>query len=268
MATKPQSQPLDLPLPLMYVAPQRSLRSIYLSADILDRFEAIRLAAEAQGVTISLLYTFWDAARRRFVGALVLDQTDARESSEKVEAALARVTGVTILAAEAPGVGLAAFEKDQLSVAGTPVVAIARPFLGETHKLLLESLGDRGAELLFQAGENAGRLAASGVPAAAKNLGLQLTPGVIRQRFYDLQVFGWSKVVALAVDERFIGEAQLADDFEALAWHGKATSSVCHWLRGFLTGATSSLTGHVLRVSEPECQAKGDRYCRMVLLAD
>ncbi|HEX5417592.1 MAG TPA: V4R domain-containing protein [Chloroflexota bacterium] len=264
MATKPQPQPLELPLPLMYVAPKRSLQAVYLSADTLDRFEAVRQAASTRGVTVSLLYTSWDANHRRYQGALVLDQTDAKEPSERVIAAFGGVPGVTVLATQAPGTGLAAFERGQLDVAGTPMVAIARPFLGNTHRLLLESLGDRAAELLFQAGENAGQQAAAGVPALAPTLGLQLTPELIRQRFYDVQVFGWAKVVALSVDDRFVGEARLVDDFEALAWQGKATSSVCHWLRGFLTGATSSLTGHALQVSEPECQGKGDRSCRMV----
>lgn len=82
---------------------------------------------------------------------------------------------------------------------------------------------------------------------------------------YDLQVFGWATVVALRVSDQATGEALLADDFEAAAWQGKATTSVCHWIRGFLTGALSSLTGHALKVSQPECQAKGDRYSRMVL---
>lgn len=66
------------------------------------------------------------------------------------------------------------------------------------------------------------------------------------------------------VDNQFIGEALLADNFEVGAWQGRATSSVCHWIRGFLSGAASSLAGHALRVSEPECQAKGDPHCRMV----
>jgi predicted hydrocarbon binding protein len=59
----------------------------------------------------------------------------------------------------------------------------------------------------------------------------------------------------------------LADDFEAGAWNGQATTAVCHWMRGFLSSALSSLAGHALLVSEPECQAKGNPYCRMVFSA-
>ncbi|MGH2458097.1 MAG: V4R domain-containing protein [Chloroflexota bacterium] len=257
-------QSVDLPLPLMYVAPHRSLSSLYVSTDAIDRFEAIRLAASALGVTLSLLYTFWDATQQRFLGAVVLDQTNAHETPERVVAALTQVPGVRMIATEGPGAGLAAFERDRLSVAGTPVVVMARPFLGDTHKLLVESLGDRAEALFFQAGENAGDQAAAGVPALVASLGLSLTPALVRARFYDLQVFGWATIVALQVDDRFVGEALLANDFEALAWHGQATTSTCHWIRGFLTGSLSSLTGHAIQVSEPDCQGKGDPRCRMV----
>lgn len=267
MSVNPQKQSLGLSLPLMYVAPHRSLRGVYFEADSLDRIDAVRHAVDALGVTLSLLYTYWDPTQQRFLGTLVLDQTNAHETPERIAAVLAKGPGVTVLALEEPGIGLAAFAHDRLSAASTPVVAMARPFLGETHKLLVESQGDQGAALLFQAGESAGRQAAAGVPALVASLGLQLTPALIRDRFQDLQVFGWATIVALRVDDRFVGETLLADDFEALAWHGQATTATCHWIRGFLTGALSSLTGSRLRVSEPECQGKGDQYCRMTFHA-
>lgn len=118
--------------------------------------------------------------------------------------------------------------------------------------------------MLFQAGQDAGKLVAAGVSALVATLGLQLTPQLIRQRFRDLQVFGWATVLALNVDDRFVGEALLTDDFEAGAWQGRATTSVCHWLPGFLSGAASSLAGHALQVSELECQAKGNPQCHMI----
>lgn len=263
MPAKPQKQSAELPLPLMYVAPHRSLRSVYLSADSLDRIDAVRHAIGALGATLSLLYAYWDPNQRRFLGTLVLDQTNAHEAPERIATALGQVPGVTVLALEEPTTGLAAFAQDRLSVTGTPVVVMARPFLGGTHKLLIQSLGDQVESLLLQAGESAGHQAASGVPTLAASLGLSLTPALIRERFYDLQVFGWATVDTFHVDDHFIGEARLVDTFEALAWNGQAATSTCHWIRGFLTGALSSLTGSELRVSEPECQGKGDRYCRM-----
>lgn len=266
MQPNAQVQPLlDLQLPLMYVAPHRSLSTVYLRADALEPFDVLRRALEPLGVTVSLLYTYRDPAQQQFVGILVLDQTDASEAPDVIRAALTGVSGAVVLGIFGPNLGLAAFERNQLNAAGTPLVAVARPFLGDTHKRLTESLGDQAATVLLQAGEGAGKLAASGVPALTTTLGVQLATPLIRQRLYDLQVFGWATVVALNVDDQFVGEALLADDFEATAWHGQASASVCHWIRGFLTGALTSLTGHALQVSEPECQGKGDRYCRMVL---
>lgn len=266
MPPQTQEKPSDvhLQLPLMYVAPHRSLSSVYVSAKALDRFEAIRHAVAALGVTPALLYAYHDPAHQHYVGVLVLDQTDTHEAPDQVIAAVSKTSGVTVLGTGERGSGLTACEHSQPTMAGTPVAVVARPFLGNTHKLLLESLGEQASEGLFQAGQDAGTLAASSVLALVATLGLELTPHLIRQRFRDLHVFGWATVVALNVDDRFVGEALLADDFEAGAWQGRATTSVCHWIRGFLSGATSSLAGHALRVSEPECQAKGDPHCRMV----
>lgn len=266
MQGNPQAQPLlELSLPLMTVAPHRTLSVAYVHAAAPDRFEAIRSTLADVGVSLAMLYTYQEPSQQGYLGVLVLDLSNAQESPDQITAALRQVSGVNVRAAEAPASGLIALEKNRLDVAGTPVVVIARPFLGETHKLLLESLGEQAAKLLEQAGESAGKLAASGVPALVGNLGIQLSPQLIQQRFYDLQVFGWATVVALHVNDQFHGEALLADDFEATVWHGQAHSSVCYWIRGFLAGAVSSLTGQALRVSEPECQAKGDRYCRMVM---
>lgn len=260
-----QAQPaLDLQLPLMYVAPHRQLSTVYVRADGLEPFDVMRRALEPLGVTVSLLYTYFDPAQQQYIGIVVLDQTNAIEPPDVIRSAMTGVSGVTMVSGQEPNAGLAAFVMNQLNVAGTPVVVVARPFLGDTHKRLIESLGDQAATVLFQAGEGAGKLAASGVPGLTTMLGLQLATPLIRQRFYDLQVFDWATIVALNVDDQFVGDALLADDFEATAWNGQASASVCHWIRGFLTGALSSLTGHALQVSEPECQGKGDRYCRMV----
>lgn len=54
----PPEQLLDLHLPLMVVAPHRTLSSAYVHTDSLDQFEAIRRAGEAVDVTLTLLYTY------------------------------------------------------------------------------------------------------------------------------------------------------------------------------------------------------------------
>jgi len=233
---------VDLALPLIYIAPQRVLSRVYVSADSLDRFDTIRQTATAQGMSVSLLYTYFDAAQKRYVGALILDQTGTHAATPAAANLLASLPGVQVLAAGGPSAGLIGLEQDHLNVAGTPVVVMARPFLGATHMHVIQTFGDPGAKLLFQTGENAGHTAASGVPDLVKSLGLQLTPALIRERLYDIQVFGWGTVAALQVDDRFVGDVLLSDDFEATAWQGKATTSVCDFIRGFLTGALSSLT--------------------------
>ena len=71
------------------------------------------------------------------------------------------------------------------------------------HKLLIESLGDWAATTLFEAGERAGQLAAASMPVLVATLRLHLSPQLIRQRFYDLQVFGWATIIALHVNDQF-----------------------------------------------------------------
>lgn len=269
MAQNQSAHPFDVALPVMYVAPGQSLTGAYISADSIEHLAALGQAASSLGVTLSLVYTYWDPSQRRYVGMVVLDQTNTQGGAQRVTQALGQAPGVQVLATAGagPGSGLVAFEQNRLNVAGTPVVVIARPFLGGTHRRLLEALGDQAATLLFQSGQSAGQMAASGVPDLVTHLGVPLSPDLVRQRFRDLQVFSWATVVDLKVNDRFAGEARLADDFEAAIWQGQAQSAVCHWIRGFLTGALSSLTGHAIQVSEPECQAKGDQYCRMTFQA-
>jgi len=255
---------LDAQLPIMYVAPHRSLSTLYLSASSIERFELLRNDVEALGVTIALLYTYRDDTQQYpFIGMLVLDHTNTQTTPDRINTAVSQVPGISVLNSTPPSSGLVAFERNTLNLAGTPVAVMAQRFLGDTHKLLIESLGDRAATVLFQAGESAGKLAARGVPALVSSFGLQLTPRLIQQRFLDLQVFGWARIAALDVDDQFVGHTLLTDDFSVAPWEGKASSPVCHWLRGFLTGSVSSLTGHSIQVSEPECQAKGDPHCRM-----
>lgn len=264
MQAKPQKQPVDLQLPLMYAAPHQLLSSMDVRTDTLGRYHEIETVVNAAGISVRLLYTYWDPHEQRFVGAAVLDFTHSSTSTDQVARTLSQLPGVDVRQIGEPNCGLAALEKDRLQAVGTPVVVMARQIISDTYKLLVEGRGAPVEALLFQAGEKAGRQAAAGVPALVASLGTQLNPQLLRNRFFDLQVFGWATVVALRVDEHFIGEALLADDFEAVAWQGQASSSQCHWIRGFLTGALSSLTGTSLSVTEPDCQAKGDQYCRMI----
>jgi predicted hydrocarbon binding protein len=264
MQPSPRPGPIHLALPLMYVAPNRLLAHGYAEVASLDRFEEIRQGAEARGARMTLEYVTANARHDGFTGTFVLDLSSAQVGAQQIARDLQARPGITTLQIGSPRCGLTAAEPGELDVAGTPVVVIARDFVGSTHRRLVESFGHPAEEALYLAGETAGRQAGASVPPLVSQLGSSLTPELIRERFRDLQVFGWATVVSLRVDEQFVGDALLANDFEATAWHGQAGASACHWIRGFIAGALSSLEGHPFEVTEPECQAKGDAYCRMV----
>jgi hypothetical protein len=119
------------------------------------------------------------------------------------------VMAVEVVDVEHTGNGLAASEKHVLEVVGTPVVVFARAIIGATHRQLVETQGAQMEALLFRPGEAAGEMAASGVPALASTLGVTLDVQLLRERFHDLQVFGWGEVVSLQAAEDFSGEALL-----------------------------------------------------------
>jgi len=259
-----QRQPTKIQLPIMYLDPGQSLTYTYVYADEWATFDRLRQEAEVNGTSLKLQYAYFDSERNKYFGVLVLDSTACREGLERVVESLKRQPGVEVVDVEHTGNGLAASEKHVLEVVGTPVVVFARAIIGATYRQLVETQGAQMEALLFRLGEAAGEMAASGVPALASTLGVTLDAQLLRERFHDLQVFGWGEVVSLQAAEDFSGEALLNDDFEAAAWQGQADSAKCHWLRGFITGALSTLRGRPFEVAEPECQAKGDAYCRMV----
>lgn len=264
MQPAPQPRPLHLALPLMYVAPNRLLAFGHAEVASLDRFEEIRRVAESHGAKTLLQYVIANPRNHGFTGTFVIDLSSTPVDAQQLARAMQARLGITALQISAASCGVTAVEPGRLDVAGTPVIAIARDFIGSTHRRLVESFGHQAELSLYQAGEEAGRQAGAAVPPLVRQLGCDLTPQLIRERFHDLQVFGWATVVSLRVDDRFAGDALLADDFEAGAWRGQARASECHWIRGFIAGALSSLEGHPFEVTEPECQAKGDTYCRMV----
>ncbi len=264
MQRQPLEKPVVLQLPIMYRDPGRSLTYVYLYVDNLEIFDRIRKGVGADGISCKLLYTYYESGRNKYFGALVLDSTSARISLAQEMKDLDRMPGVEIIDTGETGNGLAASHKHLLQVVGTPVAIFARELIGNTYRQLVEAQGAQMEVLLFRIGESVGRHAASGVPSLANALGVKVDPQLLRQRFYDLQVFGWGEVVSLQATDDFSGEVLLNNDFEATAWHGKANSPKCNWLRGFLTGALSTLQGQQFDVTEPECQAKGDAHCRML----
>lgn len=248
----------------MFVAPGRALSYAHVAADGLNGIDAVRAAAERNGIRIELLYTYLEASTQRFIGYFVFDFSNATIRADALAQQLGQMAGISQVDVPTPETGLVALETGCLNVVGMPVTVMARQFIGETFRHIVDANPGSAEKMLFTAGRTAGQQAASGVPGLVQNLGMKLDPALIRERFHDVQVFGWGNIVALRVDDRFVGDALFSDDFEAAAWNGKATTSQCNWLRGFLTGAVSSLIGSPVDVSEPECQAKGDAHCRMV----
>lgn len=264
MQRAPRPSPVELQLPLMYVAPNRSLTYGYAYADDLNGFDELRQAAEADGVSTKLVYAYSDPQTNRFFGTFVLDLTDAKVNLSQITRKLDSLRGVDVVSLGTPECGLASAEKSLLQAAGTPVIAIARAFIGGTYRRLVEAQGASMETQLFQAGDWAGRHGAAGLPPLVTGLGLQLSPQLICRHLRDLQAFGWASVVSLHADDQLSGEIVLSDDFEAAAWQGQASSAKCNWIRGFITGVLSSLEGKPFEVSETQCQARGDAHCRMV----
>ncbi|TAK33574.1 MAG: hypothetical protein EPO21_12565 [Chloroflexota bacterium] len=264
MWTRPLKSPVNLQLPLMYAAPNRTLAYAYAYADGLDKFDRLRLAAEEQGIAVSLLYTYAEPIGNRFFGTLVLDFTRAWIDVAQAVEKLGRLEGIEMFDIATPGRGLAAWRDHELQVAGAPVVVISRNFIGETYHYLVEALGEQVETALYGAGVDAGRQIAERVPPLLTRLGVPLSTEFVQERVRDLEVFGWAEIVSLQMDDNLAGEALLSNDFEALAWQGQASTPRCNWLRGFIMGALASLGRKPITVTETECQAKGDTYCRMV----
>lgn len=259
-----QKQPIELQLPLMYLAPGHTLAYGYVQADDISRLTDLREKIEADGIALRMLYAYTDEKQSRAFGTFVIDLSTSQCGIDQVALKLRQMPGVRSVEIENPTCSLAAAPNSLPQVANTPFVAIGRPLIGSTHKGIIDALGDSGETILYHLGREAGHQAASGVPNLVTSLGLTMTPELIRERFNDLQVFGWATIVALRVNDEFHGDALLSDDFEATVWEGKAHSPKCHWIRGFLEGSISTLVSQVVRVGEVECQAEGDRYCKFV----
>lgn len=255
--------PGTMQLPVMYVAPHRSIAYGYAHASDMAAFETIRKTAQEDGISLSLLYTYLAPDRNDYFGAFVLDLTSAKADGSGLAEKIGRLPGVERVLVRGHHQGLAAAEQQQLEVAGAPVAIFARDIIGDTYRRLGEAMGAEAEAILWEVGVAAGRRAASGVSGLVRTLELSLSPQLVQERLRDLEVFGWARVIAVRVEDDLAGEALLADDFEAAAWDGAATSAKCYWLRGFIAGVLETLQNKPFEVTESECQAKRDPYCRI-----
>lgn len=250
---------LPLELPLMSVAPHRSLTYLYAELDEVSALDRLHRALPGGAPRASYCYQSPDSGN--VLAVLTVDLTEAAGDFTETLRRLAAVPGVHDVRRAGSGLGLAASEHHRLQVAGTPMVVMAREVLGGVFKSVA---GKVDREIIYQTGVEMGRLAASGVPPLLERLGRPLTLDLLRQRLLDFQVFGWAeRVRQVTLEESLHGAIELDKTFEAAPWQGKAGESTCHFLRGFTVGVFSFAYSRDFASAEERCQGKGDAVCRI-----
>jgi predicted hydrocarbon binding protein len=261
MATETTERLLPLELPLMYVAPQRSLTYFYAELDDVSALDRLQRALPGGPGALQASYCYRLPDSPNVLAVLTIDLTEAAGDSTKALRQLTAVPGVHDVRSAGSGLGLAASEHHRLQVAGTPMVVMAREVLGGVFKSFADKVEK---ESIYQTGIEMGRLAASAVPPLLEHLGRPLTLDLLRERLLDFQVFGWAEQVRrVAVQESLHGEIELEKTFEAAPWQGKASEATCHFLRGFTVGVFSFAYNRDFASAEDQCQAKGDAICRI-----
>jgi predicted hydrocarbon binding protein len=261
MATETTERLLPLELPLMYVAPQRSLTYLYAEVDDISALDRLQRALPGGSGALRASYWYRLPDSPNLLAVLTVDLTEAAEDATETLRQLTAVPGVHDVRRAGSGLGLAASEHHRLQVAGTPIVVMAREVLGGVFKSFA---GKVETESIYQTGVEMGRLAGSAVPPLLERLGRPLTLDLLRERLLDFQVFGWAEQVRrVAVQESLHGEIELEKTFEAAPWQGKATESTCHFLRGFTVGVFSFAYHRDFASAEDQCQGKGDAICRI-----
>lgn len=244
---------LPLELPLMSVAPHRSLTYLYAELDEVSARDRLHRALPGGAPRAS--YSCQSPDRGN---VLTVDLTEAAGDFAETFRRLTAVPGVHDSRRAGSGLGLAASEHHRLQVAGTPMVAIARKVLGGIFKRFAAKV-DR--ESVYQTGVERGRLAASAVPPLLERLGRPLTLDLLRQRLLDFQVFGWAEQVRpVTVEESLHGAIELEKTFEAAPWQGKVGESTYHFLRGFTVGASPSPLASTSPRRKSSAKARATRY--------
>lgn len=113
------------------------------------------------------------------------------------------------------------------------------------------------AVMLFEAGRECGKRSAARASKGTKKNGEALL-----REIRDLKKReNWCIVDFGDFDlKRGKGIVHINNSFEALGY-GSSTEPVCHFLRGYLSGALSYICGADIVLIESKCLAKGDRYC-------
>ena len=253
-------------LPLMYVDPHRKLATVTAYLDDLSVLDRLRGVTQGSGTSLKLLYLYQQPSVGRFLAAWAVNTTDAGSPASAppnpadVLQRLSAIPGLDIVDAKPPASGLAALEHHQVQVVGVPMIVMAKEVIGGAFKSFTEAAGH---ETVLNTGEQMGRLATSAVPPLLEQLGLPLTKELLQQRVMDFQVFGWSTVRQVSLNDALQGQIELAGTFESLPWNGQASTATCNFIRGFTAGVFTTAFNRRFTSAEPECQGKGDPVCRI-----
>ncbi|KXA99094.1 hypothetical protein AKJ47_02480 [candidate division MSBL1 archaeon SCGC-AAA261G05] len=117
------------------------------------------------------------------------------------------------------------------------------------------------ATILFEVGQYCGERSASRLAEEEGVEGRELLSAIKNHKEGE----GWAELDFETVDlDRGRGRIVAADCFEAKGYE-ESTEPICHFLRGYLSGALSHVTGSELVLEEEQCIAAGDRTCQFVL---
>jgi hypothetical protein len=92
------------------------------------------------------------------------------------------------------------------------MVVMAKEVMGGAFKSLSQAVGH---EVVYSAGIEMGKVAASAVPVLLEHLGIELTVDLLRARLMDFQVFGWAEVRGVVLDDSLHGVVDLFGTFES-----------------------------------------------------
>ncbi len=132
-------------------------------------------------------------------------------------------------------------------------------------KDLEEIFNAAGDTLLYQGGIKVGRDLYNHYINVAREHGIDLWDVISAVGWY----FGWGTGEVVERGERDgVYRMVVYDSFEAesfLAREGRGDKSVCHFMRGVLTGLVEGVEGRDYVGHETRCRAKGDEYCEFVI---
>ncbi|MFQ6052136.1 MAG: PAS domain S-box protein [Candidatus Hydrothermarchaeota archaeon] len=139
-----------------------------------------------------------------------------------------------------------------------------RGFLESLHEGLTQTLGTGAAGVLYNVGHESGRRSFGYLLEVWSKMKEEEKINAYKSHFSQISWFDLDKI---NVDkEKNIVDLRVKNNFETAPYKGRAESSVCHFLRGYLSGFTECALGlEELVCREPKCQGKGDDFCEFMI---